>query len=152
MPRFLASLTASRERSLALSEIAGVIPVMWNQSTPSKALSQSISPGCARQMEDQSRFAGTLVSAGFEIVNTDAAFVGADDAAHIHTEPAELANTFIRDRVFREHRQKSGVLPIVGKRNGNIGFTAAESGFKCRTLEETFQTGGLQTEHDFAKG
>ena len=38
MPRFLASFTDSRLRSLALSEIAGVMPVMWNQVAPSSAL------------------------------------------------------------------------------------------------------------------
>ena len=35
---------------LMLSEIAGVIPVIWNQSTPSKAASQSIVPGPAKAM------------------------------------------------------------------------------------------------------
>ena len=55
MFRFFASLTDSRDSSIADSEIAGVMPVMWNQSTPSKALSQSISPGFASAIEEYAR-------------------------------------------------------------------------------------------------
>ena len=55
MPRFFASLTDATESSIALSLMAGVMPVMWNHSTPSKALSQSISPGLASAMADHAR-------------------------------------------------------------------------------------------------
>ena len=55
MPRFLASCTDSSDSAIADSEIAGVIPVMWNHPTPSKALSQSISPGFAMAMADHAR-------------------------------------------------------------------------------------------------
>lgn len=53
--RFFASLRDSRDSSIALSEIAGVMPVMWNQATPSNALSQSILPGFAIAMEEYAR-------------------------------------------------------------------------------------------------
>ena len=64
--RLSAIVCAERERraavgeSLALSEIAGVMPVMWNQSTPSNALSQSMSPGFARAMAEYARSYTTL--------------------------------------------------------------------------------------------
>ena len=45
MPFSLAIFTASKHASAADCEIAGVIPVQWNHSTPSKALSQSTIPG-----------------------------------------------------------------------------------------------------------
>ena len=52
MPRFFASATDSSDSSMAVSEMAGVMPVMWNQSTPSNALSQSMSPGLASAMAE----------------------------------------------------------------------------------------------------
>jgi len=52
MPRFFASATDSSDSSMAVSEMAGVMPVMWNQSTPSNALSQSMSPGFASAMAE----------------------------------------------------------------------------------------------------
>ena len=53
--RFFASLTDSRLSSIADSLMAGVMPVMWNHSTPANALSQSMSPGFAIAMADQAR-------------------------------------------------------------------------------------------------
>ena len=38
--------------TLAAALMAGVMPVMWNHSTPSNALSQSISPGLASAMAE----------------------------------------------------------------------------------------------------
>ena len=55
MFRFFASLDGLRLSSIADSLMAGVIPVIWNQSTPSNALSQSISPGFASAMEEYAR-------------------------------------------------------------------------------------------------
>ena len=55
MFRFFASFTDSSDSSIADSEIAGVMPVIWNQPTPSNALSQSISPGFAMAMEEYAR-------------------------------------------------------------------------------------------------
>ena len=55
MPRFLASLTDAMDSSIALSLMAGVMPVMWNHATPSKTLSQSISSGLASAMADHAR-------------------------------------------------------------------------------------------------
>jgi len=49
MPRALASRTAWRERSAVLWLSAGVMPLMWNQSAPSKTDSQSKSAGPAIQ-------------------------------------------------------------------------------------------------------
>ena len=65
MPRFFASFTASRESAIALSESAGVMPVMWNHSTPSSALSQSMSPGFASAMEECARSYTTLLGRWF---------------------------------------------------------------------------------------
>ena len=50
-----AFLTVLPDNAIALSLTAGVMPVMWNHSTPSKALSQSISPGLASAMADHAR-------------------------------------------------------------------------------------------------
>ena len=49
MPRAFAALTASRQIAATLSPSAGVMPVKWNRSAPSKILSQSKSAavGCA---------------------------------------------------------------------------------------------------------
>jgi len=47
MPFSLAFLTASKESSEAEREIAGVIPVIWNQLAPSNTLSQLMSPELA---------------------------------------------------------------------------------------------------------
>ncbi len=55
MPRCFAFLTDSKLSSIADSEIAGVIPVMWNQSTPSNALFQSILPGFASAIDEYAR-------------------------------------------------------------------------------------------------
>ena len=65
MPRFFASFTDSKESSMAVSEMAGVMPVMWNQSTPAKAASQSMSPGFARAMAEYSRSYTTLEGSWF---------------------------------------------------------------------------------------
>ncbi len=95
--------------------------------------------------------AGALVRAGFKVVNTDPALIGADDAAHIDTETAQVTDAFISNRVLRQDRQERGILIIIGKRNSHIGFTAAEGRFEHRALEEAFQSGGLQTQHNFAE-
>ena len=55
MPRLPASRRASMDRSLAPGEMAGVIPVIWNQSTPAKARPQSTVPGLARESAEYSR-------------------------------------------------------------------------------------------------
>ena len=56
MPRFFAALTDLKLSSIADSEIAGVMPVMWNRPlTPSNALFQSISPGFASAIEEYAR-------------------------------------------------------------------------------------------------
>ena len=60
MPRSFASRTDSSDRAMAVSEMAGVMPVMWNQSTPAKAASQSMSPGLASAMADQALSYTTL--------------------------------------------------------------------------------------------
>ena len=52
---FFASFTASSETLAALSEIAGVIPVIWNQSTSEKTLSQSKSDTSAQAIVDPAR-------------------------------------------------------------------------------------------------
>ena len=41
--------------SVMAEEMAGVMPVIWNQPMPSKALSQSMSPGFASAMAESAR-------------------------------------------------------------------------------------------------
>ena len=47
MPRAFAALQASTHIATQFSPSAGVMPVKWNQSAPSKILSQSKSSGLA---------------------------------------------------------------------------------------------------------
>ena len=69
MPRFLASLTDSSDSSIADSEMAGVMPVMWNQSTPSKTFSQSTSPGFASEMAEFVCSAAIQTLGGYGVVS-----------------------------------------------------------------------------------
>ncbi|MFQ9147574.1 MAG: hypothetical protein ACLR5G_04635 [Eubacteriales bacterium] len=55
MPRALAALRAATDSSAADSETAGVMPEMWNHSTPSSTLSQSMSPGFMSQKAEWAR-------------------------------------------------------------------------------------------------
>ena len=55
MPRAFAALTASRQIAATLSPSAGVMPVKWNQSAPSKILSQSKSAVVAVAIAEPAR-------------------------------------------------------------------------------------------------
>ena len=54
--------------------------------------------------------AGALVCAGLKIINTNAAFIGANDPADVNTETAQVPDAFIRDSVLRQDRQERGIL------------------------------------------
>ena len=55
IPFAFAALHASKQIAATLSPSAGVIPVKWNQSAPSKILSQSKSAVVAVAMEEPAR-------------------------------------------------------------------------------------------------
>ena len=55
IPSSLAVFAASMHTSPAFFEIAGVIPVKWNQSAPSNTFAQSTSPGLISEIEDAAR-------------------------------------------------------------------------------------------------
>ena len=55
MPRALAALQAWRQASTRLGPRAGVMPVKWNHSAPSKILSQSKSLGSDSWMAEWAR-------------------------------------------------------------------------------------------------
>ena len=55
MPSSFAFLHASRQIAATVSFNAGVIPVKWNQSAPSKILAQSKSSGVASEIAECAR-------------------------------------------------------------------------------------------------
>ena len=59
-PISLAMRAASSHAAAADADMAGVIPVKWNQSLPSKTRRQSTSPGSISAIEDAARSYTTL--------------------------------------------------------------------------------------------
>ena len=95
--------------------------------------------------------AGAGVGAGLQIVDAHAALVGADDAAGIHAELAQLLDALIGDGVLGQDGEVSHVLAVVSQGNGHVGLAAAEGGLQHGALEEALQSGGLESQHDFAE-
>ena len=95
--------------------------------------------------------AGALIGAGLQKINTEAALVAADDAAHIHAEFTQIFDALVRDDVFRQDGQIGHVLAVVCQRYGDIRLTPAEGCLQHLALEKAFQPRGFQAKHDFAE-
>ena len=96
--------------------------------------------------------AGAGVGAGLQEVDAHAALVGADDAAGIHAELAQVLDALVGYGVLGQHGEEGYILAVVSQGDGHVGLAAAEGGLQHGTLEKALQAGGLESEHYFTKG
>ena len=96
--------------------------------------------------------AGAGIGAGLQVVDAQTALVGADDAAGVNTELAQVFHALVSDGIFGQHGEVGHVLAIVCQGHGHIGLAAAEGSLQHGALEEALQAGGLESEHYLAKG
>jgi len=66
-------------------------------------------------------------------------------------ETAQVVDAGIGDAVGGKTTYEFAAQSVVGQRNGDISFAAAESGLEKRRLVESTITGRSQSEHDFTE-
>src|SRR5688572_17403701 len=84
-------------------------------------------------------FGRTLVGAGFDEVDAEAAF-RADDAGRVDIEAAHLCDEGVDDGVIRrKNGDVAGASAVACDGDGDISLTAAEGGDELGRLQKTFK-------------
>ena len=88
-----------------------------------------------------------------ELAGNDVGFVnlitGSTKARYDTSRAIAAAGGRLTNFIVRQRGDKSGIKPVVGQCNSDIGFAPSKRSLKDGRLEKTFMTGRLEPQHYF---
>jgi hypothetical protein len=153
-PFRLAASQAFCTRAAARSEMAGVMPVQWNQRAPSMMRVEVeladlgfADGGVGTVVDDLARAHGRP---GLLVIDAYA-LTAAHDVAGVYAEAAQRVDGRLAYFILRQLGDEAHVVTIVGQADGYISLSTAVDDIEGVGLHEAQVARRRQAEHDFAQ-